>query len=85
MQISDLLCRYHRTSISSHVFHQIVGFSDETVAYLESHAFRGNATSELSAMTTTTESRKLAKKKKTLNVQRTFVSLPSLRNECCQS
>ena len=30
MQISDLLCRYPRTSISWRVFHQIVGFQTKS-------------------------------------------------------
>ena len=47
---------YLRTSISSRVFNQIVGFSGEIVV------LHGNATSELSATITTTETRKEAKK-----------------------
>ena len=47
---------YLRTSISSRVFNQIVGFSGEIVV------LHGNATSELSATITTTETRKEAEK-----------------------
>ena len=48
---------YLRTPISSRVFNQIVGFSGEIVV------LHGNATSELSATITKTETRKEAKKK----------------------
>ena len=47
MHTSELLCGYPKTSISSRVSQQIVGFSGEIVAYQELHALRGNASTEL--------------------------------------
>ena len=44
-------------SISSRVFHQVVGFSGEIVAY-QKIVVCGNATSELGVTTMTTKTRK---------------------------
>ena len=53
-------------SISSRVFHQVVGFSGEIVAY-QKIVLCGNATSELSVTTMTTKTK--ISKTKTLKVQ----------------